>query len=516
MSTLKERKEEFVSDLTGGSISEIYVVTFVSLLSYIAWCWLKQRTSVFDTRSILGSLLDFALNWNSLLLSITLYSARPLTLNVLIILPCLALSFIKWKKGNEPSNRHIRGALSLQSLSVKQFLPHKPFITVYRSQMMVITCLAILAVDFKIFPRRFAKVETWGTSLMDLGVGSFVFSMGLVSCRSVLAATFTKSKTFTASQLIHTLVGVTPVFVLGLFRSISVKSLDYQEHVTEYGKHWNFFFTLGFLPPIAVLLSPLTKFIPHFWLSLLIGGFYEFILVNTNLLHYILLAPRVDLISDNKEGIFSLFGYLSIFLGGQATGLFLLPVCKTRNNLFWPSSKNEVVRFQSSPHPFKLLSLSVSPFQGLVYLATFYHVSFYVINTCYIYTVSRRVANLLYILWVCGYNTTFLAGYVLVDQYFWPNSDVKFTDQPLTPLQEERYNNVSKLIYVQRTPPILHALNNNSLLIFLAANLSTGVINMALNTLDCTDGKAIVVLIGYELFLASLSGLLLYFNIVIR
>ncbi|GBO36375.1 hypothetical protein AVEN_186082-1, partial [Araneus ventricosus] len=58
---------------------------------------------------------------------------------------------------------------------------NRDFVTGYRGQLLLATATSILAVDFNFFPVRFAKTETYGWSMMDAGVGSFILLQGLCS-----------------------------------------------------------------------------------------------------------------------------------------------------------------------------------------------------------------------------------------------------------------------------------------------------------------------------------------------
>lgn len=451
-------------------------------------------------------MIDWTLQWAALLLSVTVYSGEVRMLAGLLLVPCLALGVLyrddqqveqsaatkkkdmkglRSKKNNNSNNNNEKAQ---KVTTVKQFLPHKPFITAYRSSMLILTSISILAVDFHVFPRQFAKVETWGTSLMDLGVGSFVFSMGIVSCRGLLRDEFENKHTPYWQRVIQAVWGTFSCLVLGLIRLVAVKGLEYQEHVTEYGVHWNFFITLVLVGPLTIVISPLFKIIPRFFVALLIGFAYEMTLTyKEGLLQFLLLGERVDLISKNKEGLFSLIGYVAIFISGQSVAGFLLPSIETPKNLFHISkpSTNRLNKFS------KLITVS-SPLSGLAITFIIYTIlAFLSVDTQLIspLPVSRRLANLPYVLWVCAYNTGFLFCYALIDSVF---------DRLSSKNNAEVIGSVS-----------LEAVNKNGMFLFLLANVSTGLVNMSLNTLDCDDTVAVMVLMGYSLLLAGVVGLML-------
>jgi phosphatidylinositol glycan class W len=380
------------------------------------------------------------------------------------------------------------------SVEAASIISRQAFLTTYRGSMMMITCIAILAVDFRVFPRRFAKVENWGTSLMDLGVGSFVFSAGLVSASSVLKSKSSEhgllSRLYTAGR--HSL----PLFVLGIIRLYSVNGLDYAEHVTEYGVHWNFFFTLALLPPFVAIFQSIFSIVPSYaLLALLVGIIYQVVLESTSLKAYILIAPRTDLLSQNREGVFSFIGYLAIFLAGQATGMDVLPatvkypstVSRWISNAGGSSRVQKLLRHPRAPIMFRLVGSSL--------LWTSLFIANHSIYGAGI-SISRRLANLTYILWVAAFNNVQILAFCLIDTVIFSKSSEASKDQTVS--------------------RILNAFNRNGLAIFLLANLLTGLVNLTLPTLHLSTLSAMSILIIYVAVLSTAAVGLDAYNVSIK
>jgi glucosaminylphosphatidylinositol acyltransferase len=98
------------------------------------------------------------------------------------------------------------------------------------------------------------------------------------------------------------------VLVLGFVRFLTVKGVNYQEHVTEYGVHWNFYFTLGGVYVLFSGLQVFGAFATSPVTAALLGVGYQIYLTYFGGEDFILHAPRDTLFEQNREGILSLFG----------------------------------------------------------------------------------------------------------------------------------------------------------------------------------------------------------------
>jgi phosphatidylinositol glycan class W len=465
------------------------IVTFL-------WSALQTRQSLFKPYTRLAFVVDFLLNVGALLLSVTLYSRAPLLLDVLLLAAAFAVyaappdasAAARKKKPQRPPSAPTKDTSApLGALSTK------PFLTTYRGNMMVVTCICILAVDFRLFPRRFAKVETWGTSLMDMGVGSFVFSAGIVASRAVLREQAEGRITPLATRLVRSVRHSLPLLALGLVRLFSVKAVDYAEHVTEYGVHWNFFFTLGFLPPFVALFQSALRLVPSYaGLALLLAVLYQLALEFTGLKAYILTGPRTDLLSMNREGVFSFWGYLAIFLAGQDLGMVVLPRSQEAKGgllaRLGGTSKRAglLLRLAAWSASWTVLYLVVTDYHGFGL------------------TVSRRLANLPYMLWVAAFNSTLLLAFAAVDAWLFPG----FYRVQDARAEREAHDNA--------TSRVLRAYNRNGLPVFLLANLLTGFVNLTVPTLDVGRIPTMGILGAYMSVLTVVAVLLDEYDITIR
>ncbi|KAJ2596937.1 Glucosaminyl phosphatidylinositol (GlcN-PI) nositol acylation protein [Coemansia sp. RSA 1721] len=472
--TSKEYKEWRVSNLEGSSLTEIHLVLSTVLLSY--WCW-KCKTAadyhgnpkLFDGRSWSRFVFECVVFFVPMFLSLTERFLYP-TLAALVV----ASLYYRWKIPNPPY-RHDKWAPDPRAVVfdgsyIEGRITPKSYLSIYRAEMMLLTCFCILAVDFNVFPLKFAKVETFGTSIMDLGVGSFVFSAGVVGIKPFLPR-MVKDKLVTATlghQLKAGLWTALPLLVLGFSRLILTESVDYQKHVSEYGTHWNFFFTLGFLPifvPIGLCLYSDLR-VTSTALLVLYQCFYTL----TPLGSWLENAGRTDLLSANREGIFSFIGYLAMFLMGMSLGKEVLPDA--------PSFKSRRMRLVTVLGVWTTAAICL-------FLADF---------VCGV-EPSRRFANAPYCFWVAGFNSFMLWMFMMIEE----DIDSKLPPELSRCGRPAGYN----------VPLILEAVNMNSLTTFLIANLLTGATNMFTETLLCDTIQSYAILAVY-VSMFMLPALLLY------
>lgn len=315
-------------------------------------------------------------------------------------------------------------------------------LSAYRASMMVVSCIAILAVDFPSFPRKFAKAENFGYGLMDVGVGSFVLATALVSRiargekvkrRHILKSTLTKSSI---------------LFVLGIGRTLLTRQIDYQLHVGEYGVHWNFFVTQAVMSFVPLVVGPWSDSAVLLGTLLLSGHQYYLMqsggLLNTYIHSYARTRSFIDM---NKEGIYSLPGYISLYLIGAGLARMLQVT-----TIQWNSTKKHT--------------------QSLILVTATLWFCFFQAERV-LEPASRRTCNLTYVLWMLAFNFSMLLLFVFA----------------------------TAAARVSRIHLVL-GVNKHLMSVFLLANVLTGIVNLTMDTLHTTGEVALVVV---ALYTASFS-----------
>ncbi|XP_014369023.2 uncharacterized protein At4g17910 [Papilio machaon] len=370
---------------------------------------------------------QYAYEYVSIILS--MITAHTIFVDQLYVINFVTFCFIVYEFCSTNSVQDIYKALTkLNNVSTKT-------ITFLRGLTYLITVFCILAVDFKDFPRYLAKTERYGYSLMDTGVGLFVIMSGLVH-KDVSGGNW-------YSIILSNAKFLTVLISLGVVRFVSIKQLDYHEHVTEYGVHWNFFFTLAVCKLVSsiilyysnkpLLLSSLTLI---FHEGLLYFGLQDWVFGEND---------RESLIDANREGIVSSLGYVSIYL----YAVYIRSIF--RNSLV---STYEIL---------KKFALNVVILWSLSFFMNIFR------------PTSRTLANAGF----CLYIEAIIVTVSMVVYFF----EVVYQDK-------ERGLSFN-------VPYTLLAINQNGLLYFLVANLLTGLININIRTLLVNSFTTFIILNMY-------------------
>lgn len=320
-------------------------------------------------------------------------------------------------------------------------------ITYLRSLVFLLTVHCILAVDFNIFPRYLAKTEKFGYSLMDTGVGLFVF------CNAIVPSKI--SKYGLVKSLEQNAKSCIVLLMLGYARMMVLKGIDYHEHVTEYGIHWNFFITLAITKIVGISILYIFKE-KTAWLSGIVLMLMYEISLTCGLKDWVFgSVGRDTFLTANREGIVSCLGYVNLFLVSSYIGHIV----------------HEKYEYKLEKDILNKLSLSVC----ISWAGTFV--------TNWVFDTSRCLANISYCCYIFAIGSTM---FTLFYMYELSDVPIKSTDK-----------HHKDILQNCQVPIILAAINKNGLLFFLLGNLVTGLINLMFHTLYLSTFMSLLVIFLY-------------------
>jgi glucosaminylphosphatidylinositol acyltransferase len=189
VSSYKLEKEAFVSGNLGSSIPHILAISSAAVASIALYYSLRTR-GIFvkkseDALPDLSFKLQFPVLIFPLLLSMTLFAHHPSLFTVGLIIPTAIIVLLMPRRdgknylprstpSRQPSPKpssstptFVRSASPVEEVPVSKTelsIPPLPALSTYRAHMMLVTIIAILAVDFPVFPRVLGKTESFGVS----------------------------------------------------------------------------------------------------------------------------------------------------------------------------------------------------------------------------------------------------------------------------------------------------------------------------------------------------------------
>lgn len=336
------------------------------------------------------------------------------------------------------------------------------FINLVRGAINLVTAVCILAVDFQHFPRKLAKTETFGFGLMDAGVGLYVFSNGIIS------SDVRSTGKISWNLLMNTFLNNSPLIILGISRFFVTNQIDYQQHISEYGVHWNFFITLAITKIFGTIIMSILQSPDNSKYAAIVVVVIHETLLQLGFADYVMNSKRDNFLSANREGIISCMGYIALYLASVYLG---------RQIQF----DNEISRVKDLIK--KSLKLGI--------LAVFFWKMIYVCEA--MFGVSRRLGNMGYVMWILSIGSTMVTLFIFLEIFYHI-------------IQFER--NKSGEPISTYGPIIINSINYNGLVFFLLANLLTGLVNIIFQTMLIDMLGCLVILIVYMFVLCGVTTFL--------